>query len=268
MKDVFFIVGFSRSGTTAMARILDTAANARVFVEQPPKMCIAARMKYEGILPYPEEFILKSKQEKIREVHSQKMIYGDKNQNYLYFIHEMRDIWKCKFIFLVRDGREVVRSALNWEMKHQGGNYNRYEDHSESTITQPEENFWDFGRLRPLKGSKIHGKWKTMELFEKFAWSWNEYNKILFDKIHQLDSEDYMLIDMNHVTADHILELFQFLNLETFNESKVTALLGSKINTTPLNESEIFPHWSDWDSNLMGKFKLYASEMMERMGYV
>lgn len=268
MTDVFFIVGFSRSGTTAMARILDTAANAKVFVEQPPKMCIAARMKYEGFLPYPGEFILKSKQEKIREVHSQKMIYGDKNLNYLYFIEEMKHLWHCKFIFLVRDGREVVRSAMNWDKKYPGRNYNRYEDHPDSKITQPEEDFWDFGRIRPLAGDKIFKNWKSMELFEKFAWSWNEYNKILLDHIEKLDQDDYLLLDMNNIEEKDIYQVFEFLNLRGYKKTDIHKMLKSKINTTPLKESEVFPHWSGWDTNLTGKFEFYASEMMERIGYV
>src|SRR6056297_386467 len=267
MDNIFFIIGFSRSGTTAVAKILNTASNASVFVEQPPKMCIDSGMRYEGNLPEPKEFILKSKEKQIQDVQKQGMIYGDKNMNYLYFVKEMRELWPCKFVFLVRDGREVVRSAMNWDKKHPGRNYNRYEDHPEATITQPEEDFWDFGRIRPLKNNQIFSRWKSMDLFEKFAWSWNEYNKILIEHVKKLDQEEFIILDMSNVCVENIFQTFEFLNLNGYMKSKVSEMMKSKINTTHAEESQKFQHWSDWDEKMNRKFECYASEMMGKLGY-
>ena len=167
MRKIFFIIGAPRSGTTAISEMLNTATNAIVYTEQPPKLCIASRMHYEGVLPYPKEFIYKSKKPYIEETLKQGKIYGDKNPNYLYFIEEIVNIWRCKFVFIFRDGRDVVRSCMDFHMGRSPG-YARYEDVDNSFITQPEEDFWDFSRIRPKIKSEMHKKWRRMDLFEKY----------------------------------------------------------------------------------------------------
>ena len=265
MSNIFFIIGVGRSGTTAMVEVLNIAPNAVVYVEQSPKLCIAARMHYEGILLYPKEFIYKSKKDKIEEVLNCEKIYGDKNPNYLYFIQEMSEIWDCKFLFLTRDGRDVVRSSMNFHAVR-GPGYARYEDDEESFLTQPEDAFWDFARLRPRKTTSEYKNWRKMERFEKFAWLWAEFNRILLDKAKSLDEHRYRIVDINFKPED-VESIFDFLDLKGFDLEKVSRILNSKINTTDLETTKQFPHWREWDRDLLAKFDKYAGNMMKKLGY-
>jgi len=266
MGSIFFIIGAGRSGTTAMVEILNTATNSVVHTEQSPKLCIAARMRYEGILPHPKEFIYKSKNEKIEEALKAGKIYGDKNPNYLYFIQEMSEVWDCKFLFVIRDGRDVVRSCIDFH-DIRGSGYARYEDDEASFLTQPEDNLWDFARIRPYRFSGIYKNWKEMDRFEKFSWSWSEYNRVLLDKSKQLDGNRYKTIDIGSLKAREIESIFDFLGLKGFELEKVSHILNSKINTTDVEPAKKFPHYKEWDKKLLPKFNKYAGKMMKKLGY-
>jgi hypothetical protein len=257
MSNIFFIVGAGRSGTTAIVQTLSIAPNAAIYAEQSPKLCIAARLHHERILPHPKEFIYKSKNEKIGEALSRGKIYGDKNPNYLHFILELSEIWDSRFLFIIRDGRDVVRSCMDFHAGQRPG-YARYEDNEDSDLTQPEDDFWDFARLRPKRTAALYRNWRTMQQFEKFAWGWAEFNRILFEEIENLDDQRYRIIDMTNLKPEDVESIFDFLGLRPFDLEKVSLILNSKVNTTSLDKTKRFLHWSEWDNDLLAKFDRYA----------
>jgi len=266
MSDIFFIIGCPRSGTTAMTEMLNTASNAVVYTELPPKFCIAARLQYEGQLAYPKEFIHKSKAESTKSALNSGKKFGDKNPNYLYFIQELAEIWDCKFLFLNRDGRDVVRSSMDFHNARSAG-YARYEDDESSLTTQPEDDFWDFVRIRPLPSTPDFSRWREYDRFEKFAWGWAEYSRIMLEKAGQLNSSEYLQIDMTSVDTNRMKQVFDFLQLDGFESRRISKMLDAKINTTNVKSAERFPDWRRWDEETLAKFNKHAQKMMETLGY-
>ena len=266
MSGIFFVIGAGRSGTTAMVNVLNEASNALVFSEQAPKLCIAARMHYEGVLPYPKEYIYKSKNPSIQEALKKGKVYGDKNFNYVYFVEELAEMWDCKFLFLARDGRDVVRSAIDFHVTRGPGNH-RYEDHQSYELAQPEDHFWDFSRIRPRMETEDFRKWRSFDDFEKFAWQWNAFNSLLLDKAEDIDSARYRWIDMNDLTVKTARQIYEFLGLEGFRKERIEKLLGSKINRTNLAKKTQFPNWKNWDEETTQKFDQIARPMMHKLKY-
>ncbi|MBN1797191.1 MAG: sulfotransferase domain-containing protein [Spirochaetales bacterium] len=268
MKDrLFFIIGCPRSGTTALVKILNLATNAEIFSEQDPKMCIAARMKYENILPYAKDFIRKSKIEMITKAINNNLIYGDKNPNYLFFIREMYELWNCKFIFVLRDGRDVVRSSMDFQ-KYRGKVYERYEDDGKSIITQPEENYWDFSRIRPKKNERIYKKWRDISKFEKLCWHWNRFNEILLKMIKDLNKKNYFNVFIDKINIYEIENIFNFLALKGFKRKKVEQLLTSKINTVKQNGITKYLDWKHWNQDELDIYNKHCMKMMKRLKYI
>ena len=81
MSKPFFIIGAFRSGTTAIAKILNLASNATVHVEQAPKLSLESRQLYEGKLDDPLSIIRQSKEGSIAKDVEKGLIYADKNAN-------------------------------------------------------------------------------------------------------------------------------------------------------------------------------------------
>ncbi len=268
MPSVFFIIGHPRSGTTAVAKLLDLATNAEIYSEPDPKLCISARHHYEFGIPYAAEFLAKSKGTGIDETLQRGKAYGEKNPLLLHFMKELRANWDCRFVFTCRDGRDTLRSKMDWDAAGHT-NYGRYEDGPQYTTTQPEDDFWDYSRLRPLRDDPVFSKWRQMEKFEKFAWGWAKFHDLLFSEVEQLPENAHRMLNMNTATAADVGELYEFLGLKGFDEQAVHDLLFGRVNTSANADGprERYPHWSDWSPQQRAAFDRYAGSWMQRLGY-
>ncbi|MFX0115108.1 MAG: sulfotransferase [Candidatus Hodarchaeota archaeon] len=271
MSKTFYIIGCPRSGTTAVAKILNTATNAEVHVEQEPKreLCIAARNLYKKQLSNPLETIRALKGKQISSASERGLVYGDKNPNYLQFVPYIDAVWNSKFIFVLRDGREVVRSSMA-SYKHWSGNYYGLEEDGEvSNPVSPEDDWWDYSRLRPNPGHPYYEQWKGLSRFEKCCWNWNEFNSQIIQHTGKLDKKKWALINMNHTTSEYLREIFDFLELEGFSASLVDEMLSSRINSLmeKAGLEHDYPHWDNWSQNKMKIFNKHCGKMMKRFSY-
>lgn len=362
----FFIIGSGRSGTTAMCRVLATATNAQVDVEAPPKMCIAARQMHDNALPDPAAYLRCAVLPKVLRGQRLAEFYGDKNPNYARFVPVLHELLDCRFVFVVRDGRDVVRSAMDFA-RERTPTYHRYEDwpapdgastgpagnsgsgepdsekgSSESpvaqascsdilnaarikqesreagsvkpdtacatdlgsegsgngsvlsgsvgnpegpgtrlcddilcqpatkapfaTVTEAEDDFWDYARPRPRPGEAYFDTWRELSFFEKHCWLWNSFNTLLLQHAARLPKQSFRFFDITRATVDDYRELFAFLGLRGFDEKRVTELTARRINgTTSANR---FPHWKDWSGERTTEFLRHCEKTMQHFGYL
>jgi hypothetical protein len=266
--DIFFIIGCVRSATTAFAKILDTAGNANVFVEQPPKLLIESRELALGILDDPISVLRNTKHDPIQSVLRRGMKYGDKNAAYMPFIPYLNASWKCKIFLIVRDGRDVVRSLMDWHtFRHPI--FFMEEDDPHSDIRLPEGVEWDYSRIRPNPSDPYHSRWKHFTIFQKAAWHWARYNEMALERLSMLENSGWMLVKMDEVDVDTIAEAFEFLELQGFDEELIDTLLHENINrlSIDLENEERFPAWPKWSKMQKRKFDELAGKMMFRLGY-
>lgn len=265
-KELFFLVGAGRSGTTALTKILDTAANVVVTMEAPGKMCIAARAKYNNTLSYPQEYIRKNVEKKIKTYAEDVSIYGDKNPNYVFFIRQLYREFRCKFVFIVRDGRDTVRSAMDFDAFRTPG-YNRYEDDINVALTEPEDDFWDYARLRPLPHEPEFKYWKMYSKFEKYCWLWANFNKLLINESETIPKENFLYLNMTKASVQRLKEVFDFLGLAPFEKTKIESMLSAKINSLK-HVTSAFPNWREWDEDKLSTFRKHADPIMEKLGFL
>lgn len=269
MDNIFFIIGAFRSGTTAIAKIFDLAPNAAVHIEQPPKLSREARDLYDGRLTNPVEVLKKSKQNHIAAVLKKGLIYGDKNANYLPFIPYLLEIWNCKTALIIRDGRDVVRSMLEWEQVINSQFYKRHEDSNEFPLKPVEDDYWDYSLIRPKPDNPYYDKWKQMSHFEKLCWYWANYNRHMLTLASMFTKDKYKIIYIDRMNSSHIKDLYSFLNLSGFNEKQVDKLIRLKINTS-VQRGEVrnqIPSWRDWSDDWLKKFEKIAAPTMKKLGY-
>ncbi|MFC1809608.1 sulfotransferase [Candidatus Omnitrophota bacterium] len=269
MDNVFFIIGCPRSATTAIAEILQISNNSEIYIEQEPKLCIESRRLWKDQLDNPTELLHQHKENIIKSVTDRGLVYGDKNPNYLPFVPYLEQLWNPKFIFVLRDGRDVVRSLLDWHHVCGGNVFGMIEDDENSTVELPEEDWWDYSRLRPNCTDKYFNEWKNMGRFEKCAWYWNEFTLQMFSLMASLSQERYRLIHVEKVCASDFEEIFNFLNLNHFNAKKIEKKLASRINAADGRAKVIraFPQWDSWTDEYNQQFDRLARSAMELSGY-
>ncbi|MBU1121517.1 MAG: sulfotransferase [Candidatus Omnitrophica bacterium] len=269
MKNIFFIIGSVRSATTAVAKIFTNSTNSEIFIEQEPKLCIEARNLYKKAINKPMEVIKEVKERHIKSVIDRGLIYGDKNPNYLPFIPYIDNLWQPKFIFIVRDGRDVVRSMMDWHNISRGNIFGMREDEDGSKIISPEQDWWDYSRLRPNPDEFYFGQWRNMNRFEKCSWYWNEFNDQMLNYSSRLDKERWRLINVNTIKVSDFEAIFNFLGLRGFNLKKTEKIFASGINS-PMDKAGVlkeFPDWLSWSDDQMKIFNKYAKDMMKKFGY-
>ena len=274
MADIFFIIGCARSGTTALVKMLNTSQNATVFVEQKPNLCIEARNLYRGILSDPRQVIEGAKLEPIQKVLSRGLKYGDKNPNYLPFIPYIAELWDCKFFFPVRDGREVVRSLMDWhdyysqKFSHSGV-FAMKEDDPNSSTDSPKRDWWDYSRLRPNPGDPYFEEWQQLSRFEKCVWYWTNYNRKALELFSELDYRQWFQVDMKSLDRSMMREIFDFLGLDGFNADQIGEVMNTRINSLQERAGlpDKFPRWTDWTPEQRNAFDRIAGDMMECVVY-
>ena len=266
MNDVFFIIGCPRSGTTAYAHILNTASNALVHVEEPPQLRIESRSLLMGTLDDPEATLRNAKRDRIAEVLASGKMYGDKNPCYLPFIPLLVKLWDAKLIALVRDGRDVVRSLIDWHELHARNIFAMAEDENGIPHKDPEEDPWDYSRMRPLPSDPLHREWKSMSRFCKCAWYWAAFTNAMLDSISALDDGHGLVIDPARSGTDGVKTCFEFLGLQGFDETHVGQQLTARINSLPQRSghADSFPSWSDWTPDQTEDFDRFAAVTMQR----
>jgi len=268
---IYFIFGAFRSGTTAFCHLLQLANGVVAFVEHPPKLCIEARMLYEDRLTDPGEIIWQARGSGIQSVTEKKgLTYIDKNPNYLLFVPYLLRRFDCKFIYLYRDGRDVVRSMMDWHDIQQKDIYTLAEDETGSERIDGTRFPWDYSLLRPRESEKLYLGWRLLSRFQKCSWYWARYNELALGTIGKVNQpKRFMSIDMTNATAKEMEAAYGFIGLRGFDPAKVDELLSARINSVEWRSGKEnqFPHWIDWTEELCQLFGKFASPMMHRLGY-
>mgnify|MGYP001274680517 CR=1 FL=1 len=243
----FFVLSTGRSGTQTMAQMFKLATNAHVWHHPQPYMIMETQQAYWDTIDRRSIF-WSGRGQIIREAWDNGLIHGETDHNMTPFCDVIGDdVPNSKFVILVRDPREFVRSGMR-------RNYYRG------------TGAWEQGRLRPQESDPIFEEWSQRSQFEQIAWLWAEtYRhiestraKIGEDRVHVLRFED--LIAGPEATDT----LFQFLGLDGYDHQAVETILGQKLNAQQVGD---FPHPSEWSDELHAQCWAALGDIAEVYGY-
>lgn len=237
----FFILGFGRSGTAFMANFLNQAPGAYVFHE-PVLEDFYAHLKAHYSQKDAGKYMQGFRKEEIytRMRHIPSGVYGEVNGNLRCHAEAIKKTFpSAALLHLVRDGRDVVRSAMPRRIM---------------TIRNPFSLM-----IHPTNGDSCNANWPKMDRFARICWYWQEENKRLratigktvqFEKI--LSSYDYF--------HDEILEPCQIY----IDKKDWETAIGTPRNTT---EKFQMPKWQDWTPDQQRTFRVICGEEMANCGY-
>lgn len=241
-KEVFFILGLGRSGTDFLANLLNQGENVAVFHEpayedfqaivQAHKSEIKAT---EYIKNFRKKYIYcKNKDRKFK-------IYGEVNSVLRYHVIALKEFFpKAKFLHLIRDGRDVVRSFM--ARGHYTGDSIGH--HS----------------IKPRIDDPYYQKWEDFTRFEKLCWLWMDSNNRIAPFIE------------NHIKFEDMLGDYSYFhsNIESYLNIKIGKSLWSEYVSKPSNitKIQILPHWEEWDIEQTESFNRICGETMRKYGYI
>ena len=269
MSDVFFLIGCFRSGTTALAKILGTADNVESHVELRPKLLLEAHELHDAPAPEGREVLLRARNDQIQACLSRGRKFGDKNPAYLSFLPALRGLWDCKIVFMTRDGRDVVRSLMDWHAFKAPVIYAREVDGEPGPDKDPADDPWDFTMPRPGAPERERLDWRTMSRFQKCAWFWSHFNAEALARLSAWPTERWLAVDISGLELGTVEQVFDFLGLTGFDPASAAPLLNSRVNSLEerMGLPDSFPAWRDWSGEARAEFDRFAGPMMARLGY-
>lgn len=274
----FFILSCARSGSTSLARILDTAKNGLCAVEPMPNLNRETREMMEGRISNPMAVLESTVLPRVLEMLGKAEVYGEKNVTYGPFIQYLYEALKCKFVFMKRDGRDVVTSLINWHEKKFGSVYRECKETgnlSEAAIKasanlQVHWDTSDYSRPRPSRGDPLYDEWDDLTRAEMCAYYWSTINELYLDRLQQLPDNAWITVDYTSPRLEDIEKIAEFCGLKGLDKEGVRNMLHQKINSLQdrgASADDFYPNWKDWDSGMRRRFDRIASKTMYRLGY-
>jgi len=240
--NIFFIFSFGRSGSQFLTRILSNDYNAKVYHEPIRRDILeyigSFKENYNSsnyIKKYRQYFI-KAKINKDKECR----IYGEVNS----YLRRHADVVLqvlpfAKGLFVIRDGRDVVRSMIS---RNVFGNN------------------WHYNSITPRKNDPFYNSWEKRTQFEKCCWLWASENQFLYNLFGNGIKLEKIVSDYNYFKSKIIEPTKISISRSIWEKERKI----KSINTTVHHKIETYDRWpNEWKK----VFWNICGEIMELNGY-
>lgn len=238
-KQLVFITGMGRSGTTFLSKLLDKKQDSMAVHElfhEDHNAIFHAHYSTRKALNYI--YIRLLLMYHYFKQHN-KTTFIEVNSALRFHVKAIKKVFpNALVLFIVRDGREVVRS-LYPRGHYRTGAVGHY-------------------ALQPLPTDEVFAKWQSMSRLQKLAWLWKDANRqaqfadgvILFEKL---------LTDYDYFNQKLAIPLGIDFSLHEWRES-----FQEKENKTQTHE---LPHWNEWNEQQKYEFDQIAYSEMLKYSY-
>jgi len=242
---LFFVFSFGRSGTQFFSKLLNSDPKALIFHE-PLKRDVLEHMKsfkegYDYDL-YIKKFRIKFIQSIIKLNNSNREIkvYGECNSYLRRHAGAIMSLLpNVKGLYVIRDGRNVVRSMM-----------------SRSVMLDT----WYYNNIKPKYDDPYFKKWGNWGRFEKCCWYWASENKKLYKQLGTAIQFELLLTDYDYFKS----KMLDVLKIEI---SKT--LWENERKFKSANKTSLFkcPSYEDWPSPWKDSFWKICGNVMANNGY-
>lgn len=246
-RRAFFVLSTGRSGTQTLAHLLEPATNAKVWHHPQPYLIEETLAAYHGAIDRHRTF-WQGRGGIIRAAWDAGLVHGETDHNMTPFCEAIaQDIPAARFIILVRDPREFIRSGMR------RGYYRATGD-------------WERGRLRPAPDDPRHPTWGARPQFDQIAWLWAETYRHIERIRAAIGPDRVRLVRFEDLTRDpdETRAIYDFLQLDGHDPAHTRAVLGQKLNAQRYGD---FPHPADWSADLHARCWAEVGPLATRYGY-
>lgn len=246
---VAFILSTGRTGTTFLSRFLNDEPTVLAHHEPQPDFFDLGLNYLRGQTSSREV-----KRDLRANRHKRFRAFDpDRHQLYVeanYFLYPLVEILgvlieDVRFVHLVRDGRDVVRSAYERQWYRPGDRYNR---------------------LTPgdLESDPFADEWEDMDRFERLAWNWQRKDRILTEQFaNQPRSKKIYFEELFDAEKDYpgLQQLTSFVDLPDRDR---TGRMGDRVRSS---RPYSIPHWTEWTAERRDQFDRIAGDHLRYHGY-
>lgn len=184
-------------------------------------------------------------------------VYVESNLGYYGLLDTIHHVFKnYRTIYIVRDGRDWVKSMMNWGEVYGKRGIRKLIAHKWPTARDLKDEYSD--------------QWDKLSRFEQLCWAWSRLNEYALSTIPE-DSHT-RIFKFESIFLDE--NKYQNLNeLVSFTTSLPGIVPGSMMPTDGWLEQKIhqsssqFPGWEQWTKEQKHKFEVICGQQMEKFGY-
>lgn len=236
--NLFFVLSSGRSGSKTIAQTLGQLPRCVCLHHPAPELVVeATQCYYDGTGAEEIKRVLKD----TRPMATDRDTYGEVNLQLSLLIPILNDAFPtCKFIWLIRDGREAVASM-----------YDRgWYDTSNTKVPQE----WHRARLQGDRtGDFSTAQWNSLTRFQRCCWIWKKYNLVIERELGTMEKQRWTSVRLDRL-KNTLPELAAFLGL-TWRR-----VLVEKHNVA----IQPVKHWEDWESAQRNQFEQLCANDMDR----
>jgi hypothetical protein len=248
-----FVLSTGRAGTETLAAVITLARNVVSLHEPAPRLYELSKLAYEySTEPFARKVLGVSFLSHRNELLNTSLAFGlgyvETSPQVTFLAPAILEVLpQARFIHIVRDPRDVVRSGMRrrWFDGHPG----------------------DTTRIMPRPDSEDGQHWHEYNPFKKNLWLWAETNRWILkftsalseDRIITLRSEDVFSGDENTFHT-----LFEFTGSPPPPARQITRLLARKLNA---QRSGYFPESTSWSDDQKKDLLVTAGDIAKTLGY-
>ena len=240
-----FIVSTGRTGTLFFARYYNLFPGLRSLHEPRPDFKELAIAYAQGHVPFKTAVreIERQRRPHYRELRRRGIsLYIESNNRFFSLLNPLRAAFpESKIVYIVRDGRDYVRSGLSRNWYTPGD-------------TEP--------RLRAdmFPDDPWSDQWESMDRFQKIAWRWRKKDGFIQKDFEHLDNAVKVTFEDIFLDPDKkgLYRINRFIGIPDKDTRRYLKRMGGrKVNT---NTQKPIPKWTMWDAEMTRKFDEIAGE--------
>jgi len=238
--DTFFVLACGRSGTKFLSALLNNDRDATVVHEPVPEDFVFCNLFRDE--PGRMRAYLRYRRRRILRLIARASTYGEITPALSLGAPLLPELFpNSRFLHLVRDGRDVVRSIMSRAA------YFRHRD------------FIPGFNPAPSVGDPLRDRWGQLSRFGKACWQWTRINA----RIGEAVETRVKLEDLSHDYRCFRSAVARPLGLDIGEQ-----LWGREVHR-PKNVTKTYsiPHWTEWSAEKVRKFQSICGDMMSRLGY-
>ena len=235
---MFFILTTGRSGSKSIAEYLSSSPELICLHEPEPVLIEEATQYIYGNYSHDQMVeLLRS----TRPLRIDGREYGESNQKLSFVIPAILEAFPdSKFIWLVRDGRDVVNSTFSF------GWYD---------LSIMPDSHWQSHLIQgPKVGDIDEYQWDKMDTFGKCCWYWSFTNKCIKKELSLIDQSRWKLIKLEDINYQ---DIFNLLGIKTID--KKILWINKKRKYVP-NKG-----WQNWNEGQRNTFRSICGKQMNEM---
>lgn len=245
---MFFVVTTGRSGSQTIARVLSQSPDCICLHEPEPVLVQEATLYEYGLLadPWLKAILLSTRP---RMIHDK--VYGESNQKLASLIPLLAQIFpEAQFIWLVRDGRDVVAStyyARGWYQPTAELDLDR------GLASKHRLREWIWYRLRAdLVGEMSTTEWEAVSRFDKNCWFWTHTNTMIQRHLAALPPKRWLRVRLETLSA-------QMPDIARLVGIRVPAPIEPEYHNVSTHPPT---GWEEWPEDQRAAFEKWCGDMM------